>query len=251
MSEYKTSKINKEDIVNVLGQNGNLEIINTETKQSIVTINKDSQSDENGNIVVIYPTGVQSITIKISDQEKVGRIQIETIKTISKINKDELKKASKIEQENTVAYAINNEEKVIGKVNSSIGLQETETSANLEINRTELSTMTKNENVEFRITLNSKNENNELFKNPVLKLELPEKIEGIEINSVKLLYEDEMKIKSYVIKNKTLEIVNSSVGPEQKAEIKQAIDDASQTSANVRKFSEKLNKRFLLFRLMF
>ena len=159
------------------------EIINTETKQSIVTINKDSQSDENGNIVVIYPTGVQSITIKISDQEKVGRIQIETIKTISKINKDELKKASKIEQENTVAYAINNEEKVIGKVNSSIGLQETETSANLEINRTELSTMTKNENVEFRITLNSKNENNELFKNPVLKLELPEKIEGIEIKN--------------------------------------------------------------------
>ena len=51
--------------------------------------------------------------------------------------------------------------------------------------------------------------------------------------------------------NKTLEIVNSSVGPEQRAEIKQAIDDASQTSANVRKFSEKLNKRFLLFRLMF
>lgn len=223
VSEYKTSKINKEDIVNVLGQNGNLEIINTETKQSIVTINKDSQSDENGNIVVIYPTGVQSITIKISDQEKVGRIQIETIKTISKINKDELKKASKIEQENTVAYAINNEEKVIGKVNSSIGLQETETSANLEINRTELSTMTKNENVEFRITLNSKNENNELFKNPVLKLELPEKIEGIEINSVKLLYEDEMKIKSYVIKNKTLEIVLDGEQTQYKGE---AVDGA-------------------------
>ena len=51
--------------------------------------------------------------------------------------------------------------------------------------------------------------------------------------------------------NKTLEIVNTSVGQEQRAEIKQAIDDASQTSANVRKFSEKLNKRFLLFRLMF
>ena len=49
----------------------------------------------------------------------------------------------------------------------------------------------------------------------------------------------------------TLEIINTSIGEEEKQEIKQAIEDASKTSANVRKFSEKLNKRFLLFRLMF
>ena len=49
----------------------------------------------------------------------------------------------------------------------------------------------------------------------------------------------------------TLETVNSSIGADEKQEIKQAIEDASKTSANMRKFSEKLNKRFLLFRLMF
>ena len=49
----------------------------------------------------------------------------------------------------------------------------------------------------------------------------------------------------------TLETVNASIGDNEKLEIKQAIEDASKTSANMRKFSEKLNKRFLLFRLMF
>ena len=48
-----------------------------------------------------------------------------------------------------------------------------------------------------------------------------------------------------------LETVNTSIGEEEKMEIKQTIEDASKTSANMRKFSEKLNKRFLLFRLMF
>ena len=49
----------------------------------------------------------------------------------------------------------------------------------------------------------------------------------------------------------TLETINTSIGENEKQEIKQAIEDASKTSANMRKFSEKLNKRFLLFRLMF
>jgi hypothetical protein len=48
----------------------------------------------------------------------------------------------------------------------------------------------------------------------------------------------------------TMETVNTlTTGEEQK--IKQTIEDANITSQNLRKFSEKLNKRFLLFRLIF
>ena len=48
----------------------------------------------------------------------------------------------------------------------------------------------------------------------------------------------------------TLSALNS-VTPENKTEIQSIVDDASVTTKNLRKFSEKLNKRFLLFRLMF
>lgn len=38
---------------------------------------------------------------------------------------------------------------------------------------------------------------------------------------------------------------------DQKAEVKQVVNDATEISANLKKFSEKLNKRFLIIRLMF
>ncbi len=47
----------------------------------------------------------------------------------------------------------------------------------------------------------------------------------------------------------TLDTVNYATQDEEK--IKQTMDDINATSENLKKFSEKLNKRFLLFRLMF
>ncbi|MDR1169198.1 MAG: MlaD family protein [Heliobacteriaceae bacterium] len=48
----------------------------------------------------------------------------------------------------------------------------------------------------------------------------------------------------------TLDTVNK-LTPENKTELQKIIDDTSTTTSNLKKFSEKLNKRFLLFRLMF
>ena len=46
----------------------------------------------------------------------------------------------------------------------------------------------------------------------------------------------------------TLEVVNNT---KDKANIKQVVEDTAVTVQNLRKFSEKLNKRFLIFRLLF
>lgn len=46
----------------------------------------------------------------------------------------------------------------------------------------------------------------------------------------------------------TLEVINST---NDKANVKQVLEDTSVTVRNLRKFSEKLNKRFLIFRLLF
>ena len=43
----------------------------------------------------------------------------------------------------------------------------------------------------------------------------------------------------------------NSMTPENKTELQSIVEDAQVTTHNLRKFSEKLNKRFLLFRLMF
>ncbi len=57
--------------------------------------------------------------------------------------------------------------------------------------------------------------------------------------------------------NKSLSILSDVLGkidnmtPQEKAKIVGILDDAADTSKNLKTFSEKLNKRFLLFRLMF
>ena len=53
---------------------------------------------------------------------------------------------------------------------------------------------------------NQKKKSNELFKNPVVRIQLPEKIENIKVNSISLIYEDELKIKSSKLNGKTIEV---------------------------------------------
>ena len=63
---------------------------------------------------------------------------------------------------------------VIPETVSTIGLQETETKAQLQLNKTEFSTMSTN-NVEMRVVLDSRDENNDLYSNPTVRIQLPEK----------------------------------------------------------------------------
>lgn len=50
--------------------------------------------------------------------------------------------------------------------------------------------------------------------------------------------------------SKALEVVNGMT-PDQKCQLQEIVKDTAATTHNLKKFSEKLNKRFLLFRLMF
>ena len=57
--------------------------------------------------------------------------------------------------------------------------------------------------------------------------------------------------------NKALDNVNTTLSsinkmtPENKTELDAILEDTKATTCNLKKFSEKLNKRFLIFRLLF
>ena len=51
--------------------------------------------------------------------------------------------------------------------------------------------------------------------------------------------------------NQSLKKANSSLNDSEKLSVSSALSDTVVTARNLKKFSEKLNKRFLLFRLMF
>lgn len=193
--------------MNVLGDKGTLYLLDSVTGNLISSINKDTETDENGQIIVNYPDNIQSINIKVISPENVGKIEISTTKTIVKNNEQVLKNSDAINMNVLTSYVYNNQEVQIENIESNVELKETDTSFDFNINRTELSAMTTNSNVEFRIVLNSNNESNKLYENPVLRLKIPNKIENIKVNSINLLYEDEMKIESAkLLDNNILEI---------------------------------------------
>lgn len=194
-STYKYTKLNKANIQSILGEDGTLSILNADTDEVISTISKDTAADNDGNIMISYPAGVRRIKINIIAPEKIGNINIENTKTINAISKNIAKLATEITSVVNGNYVSNSNTSKLNSTTSSVELKETETSAYLELNKNEISTMNSN-SVEIRAILESKNENNELFKNPTIRIQLPSKIEKVDVKSVNLVYEDELKINS-------------------------------------------------------
>ena len=64
--------------------------------------------------------------------------------------------------------------------------------ATVEISNTNLSTIVTNEDVVITATLHTKNPNDRLYKNPSLRIELPEAVKQINLKDAKLLYDDEL-----------------------------------------------------------
>lgn len=205
-SIYKTTKINKQKMLDILGENARIAIINADTNKQLTVIDAQTEADENGDIIVEYKENVENIKMILTAPQKTEKLEIENTKAFVSSNKNIVKTTNEVISNVEGAYTSVDKENKIAETESKIELKETETSAKLEINKTELSTMTTNKNVEFRVTLESKEESNELFKNPVVKIQLPEKIENIKVNSIDLIYEDELKIKSSKLNGKTIEI---------------------------------------------
>ena len=68
--------------------------------------------------------------------------------------------------------------------------------AELQLNRTELTTVVKNENVEIRAILDTSNKDYALYKNPTLKIVLPSYIESVNLKNYDILMENGLSIKS-------------------------------------------------------
>ena len=178
-SIYKNTVINKENVLNVLGNNGELTILNGKNDTEIAKINANSETDKNGNITVNYADGVSTIKIKITEPQNVGDIKLVTTKTIGKIDNNIVKTGTEISTKVTGNVIEDANTVSISGAESKVGLLETETNAQLQLSKTEFSTMSTN-NVEMRVVLNSRDENNDLFKNPVIRIQLPSTIQKID-----------------------------------------------------------------------
>lgn len=180
--QYSNTVLNKNDILGILGEEGILKISTLEGTE-ILKVSKETETDENGNIIINYPEGVTAIKVETTAVAKAGTITLKNTKVIKQdSNSRDIKKS----------YVTLKEK--MTESEAKIELKETESVAKLQSNKTSLSTLTENTGVEVTAILKTNGEENDLYTNPNIKIMLPPQVENVTVNSVKLLYEDELQI---------------------------------------------------------
>lgn len=201
---YKRTTINKEQLLKILGENGILSIKN-EDGEIVGAITKESETDDNGNVVIDYgENGQKGIVIRTTAPVTAGKIDIIHNKAIKQNDINLIKESVDFNTALFVTTNLNEGEQSPKQI-TKVQLNETTTSATLETNKAELSTVVEN-NIELKAVLKSKSEENDLYKNPILKIEFPEEVENITINDISIVYDDELKIKNYQLDGRILTI---------------------------------------------
>ena len=198
---YNKTVLEKEDFDKILGENGEITILN-ENGETLGVVNSETQADENGNIVIDY-TGKEpsSIEIKTTTPVEEGDLVFTHTKTIKSGDEEKITNAIELVSNVSIDYGT----EVTNTSESRIKLENSKTEANLEVNKDTLSTVIAND-VEIRATLKSNNEQYNLFENPVLTFELPEAVENITINNIDLIYETELSIANYTVNGRTITV---------------------------------------------
>lgn len=200
---YKTISINKNNMLDILGQEGYIQIQNQDNR-IITTFNKEIVEDEKGNIIYTFEDEVNTIQFVTSTPQAEGKLDINIKKSISGqtgYDKETLKTFVALEG---TSKMVNDKEEVLETKN--IELKDTITEATLEISNSNLSSIEKNENVQMIVTLLSNNEKYDLYKNPYIEVKLPSEIEEIKVNSINKLYADEFNVVKAGLENNIIKI---------------------------------------------
>lgn len=181
---YKSMAVKEDLFSKVLGDNGYINIYDI-NNNLIATINKDTQKNSNGDLEVVYPCNQTNIRIEISKPQVEGVLELNNYKVIdAKLNYN-------ISQTKEF-YGIYEKVNIGKQYKGLLNLNETYTKVDLQMDNTELMPFVDNK---VNLTLNLLTNSNEydLFKNPEIRITLPEDIESINIGEISLVYNTELK----------------------------------------------------------
>lgn len=238
---YKNTIISKSNFEKILGQEGQIKIFNGETL--LGTIDKNTQPDENGNLVYNYTANYNTIRIETTKPVEEGIINIENNKAIaatSSYNYETQKIIRNIET-TLIGTSANQEAQTQTAITN---LEETTTKAHVEIGTPNLSTVVTNENVEIRAILEADDITDDLYKNPTVRIELPEEVENINVKSANVLFGDGFQISSIGIEsNRILHIALAGEQTQYITDNNKGITVIINADINVRKTATSAEKQ--------
>lgn len=195
---YTNSSISKEELSNILGENGTLEIYDAEAGTLLGTLNKDANADENGNINIVY-NNVSRLRFVIKNPEKIGSIHINSTKKVRSnhgIDNETLKAVKQLR-----LIFTNNNMIYTSTVEKDINLYDTVTKSTVELDKTEFNTADDRTAINMKINLNTQSMDYDLYKNPILQVVFPAEFEEVNIETVGITFENGLKLTNAQITN--------------------------------------------------
>lgn len=177
---YKKIEINRDNLLKLLGENGTIEILDGEEK--LATLNST-------NTEYVFEKEISEVKMVASSPKSEGTLIITTQKYI-KSSEYDVKVISALNKMTTTIAGTTEEGKEQSTAETT--LVEPTLQVKASISNSKLSTVIVNEDVELRVALQTNNNTNKLFKNPVIEVELPSYIKEVKINNVNLLYNTEL-----------------------------------------------------------
>ncbi len=191
---YKQTIINKEEYLRILGEEGRI-ILQNAQDELIQEITKETQEDENGNIVICYQDKeIKDLKIMMTNPVSLGEIKVYNQKAIKSqigYEKQEIEKIECLESNIRLNESVTNME---------MKLQETKSEIKVSMDKNDLSALQKNENVQILVTLQSNSNEYDLYKNPKIEMVFPEELKIDIKNITQLNLEEELIIKEAGIK---------------------------------------------------
>lgn len=185
-TEYVQTTINKMQFMDLFGEEGTIQITDKD-ERVLAYITKDTESDENGNIIIKYDKGIKLVNISTSKPQKDGSLTIINQKKILEtgLNREEIQQLTKLNDISKLKY--NNDSSIVSQKQSSIELKETESKIDFNIENNTLISSKEQQKMQMSVILNTNGENRDLYKNPIIKVKLPTQVKNI-LPEVQLLY---------------------------------------------------------------
>ena len=211
---YKQVSLSKENFINMLGEDGEIKILDI-SGNLLNTINKDSEVNEEGNIVINFNEKYDKLSFETTKPVGEGNLVINNLKAMSNssLEKSSFANIAEVKTKTSLKadYEYVEEKVEIGTSEITTKLADTQTKATLVMDRDSLSTLERNENVELRIELNNAVETSDVYGNSVFEIELPESIEKFEITNTSLLYAEGLEIVSSEVKDRKVVVTISGM----------------------------------------
>lgn len=184
-SYNKAIKVNKAEFEKILGVDGLIIVKSNETPVAIIT--KDQTEVDVSN--------TSTLELEISKPQTEGNLKIIVEKAVAKevgYSKAQLESFKQIKLKSSLKAQKAGEQIETQTKEDTTNLIEPTAKINLTTNKDTLSTMVKNE-IELRALLETDSQDDKLYKNPEIRITLPEYIENLKIKDVNLSQTDELQ----------------------------------------------------------